>query len=74
MGYVVRVINLYIIHNDSHDLQSMSATYIEPNKNCCEILFPLLAIFIHFHGLKKLTLINFSFPHMTHSLLQVKKN
>jgi len=49
MGYADRVLNLYIIHSDSHDLQSMSATYIEPNKNCCEIIGPRNPTYIYIY-------------------------
>jgi len=32
LGSVVMVLNMYIIHSDSHDLQSMYGRYIELNK------------------------------------------
>jgi len=34
----VTVLNMYTIHNESHDLQSLYGRYIEPNKHRCEII------------------------------------
>jgi len=46
MGSAIKVLNLYNIHSDSYDLQSMSATYIKPNKNC-EIIGPWIPAYIY---------------------------
>jgi len=49
MGSAIKVLNLYNIHSDSHNLQSMSTTYIEPNKNCCEIIGPRNPTYIYIY-------------------------
>jgi len=40
LGFAVTVLNMYTIHSESHDLQSMYERYIEPNKYWCEIIGP----------------------------------